>query len=66
MVARHEACLYNNEHDLHYVPPLGIFSLQRLLRNVLLSAKFNESMIIRDSMSPRGKGMSDVRHKSSK
>lgn len=46
-VARLEACLYNDVHHLLYVPPSEIFSLPRLLGNVL-SANVNDSMIIRD------------------
>lgn len=42
MVARPETCLYNNMHNLFYVPPSGIFSLPRLLENVL-AANVNES-----------------------
>jgi hypothetical protein len=46
MVAMHEACLYNI-HNLLYVPPLGD----------LVSAKVNNSMIIRDSTSLGSEGM---------
>lgn len=49
MVAMHEACLYNI-HNLLYVPPLGD----------LVSAKVNNSMIIRDSISLKGEGISNV------
>ena len=47
MVAMHEACLYNI-HNLLYVPPLGD----------LVSAKVNNSMIIRDKSSPGSEGVS--------
>ena len=40
----HGDCLYNNVHNLFYIPPLGIF----------LPAKVNDSMIIRDSKSLEG------------
>lgn len=46
----HGACLYNNVHNLLYVPLSG---------NILL-AKVNYSMIIRNSTSPGGEGVSNV------
>jgi hypothetical protein len=50
MVAKHKTCLYNNVHDLPYVPPLGN----------ILPAKVNDSVIIRNSRSPGGKGVPSV------
>ena len=50
MVARHEACLYNNVHNLLYVPPSGD----------ILPTKVKHSMIIKGRMSPGGKGVSNV------
>lgn len=46
----HGACLYNNVHNLLYVPPSG----------AILPAKINYSMIIRNSTSPGGEGVSNV------
>ena len=53
MVAKHKTCLYNNVHDLPYVPPLGN----------ILPAKVNDSMIIRNSRSP---GVTDMVNVSAK
>jgi hypothetical protein len=49
-VARCEVCLCKNIHNLPYVPPSGS----------ILPAKVNDSVIIRNSTSPRGKGVSNV------
>ena len=57
-VSRHEACLYNNVHNLLYTPPLVIFSLKSLLGNVFPS-KVNDS-VINSSMSLGGKCVSSV------
>jgi hypothetical protein len=46
---RHGACLYNNVHTLLHVSPFGN----------ILPAKVNDSMIIRNSMSPESKGQSE-------
>ena len=51
------AYLYGSVHDLLYVPLWKMFLLPRLLGNVL-SAKVNDSMIIRDSRSLLGDGVS--------
>lgn len=48
--AEHGACLYNNVHNLLYVPPSG----------AILPAKINYSMMIRNSTSPGGEGVSNV------
>ena len=56
MVARCEAYLYNNVHNLIYVSPPGNILPAKVF---VLSAKVNNSMIIRDSMSLGDKGMSN-------
>ena len=49
-VARGKFCLYNNVYFLLQIPPSGNF----------LRAKVNDSMIIENSMSSGGKGVSNV------
>lgn len=52
------ACLYYNVRNLLYITPLVNIYLSRFSWNVL-SAQVNNSMIIRDSISPRGESVSN-------